>query len=52
MKGENAVASHVVDSALFQDLFGTAEMREVFSDESLVQAWLDAKPRWHEPKRG
>ncbi len=37
------MASHIIDSELFQDLFGTAEMRRVFADESLLQKWLDAE---------
>lgn len=35
------MASHMVDSVFFRSLFGTKEMREVFSDESLIQSWLD-----------
>lgn len=35
--------SHIIDSPLFQDLFGTAEMRRIFSDDSLLQKWLDAE---------
>ena len=35
--------SHAVDSVLFRDLFGTEEMRDVFSDEALVQRWLDVE---------
>lgn len=37
------MASHIIDSPLFQDLFGTAEMRRIFSDENLLQKWLDAE---------
>ena len=37
------MASHVIDSVLFKDLFGSEEMRQVFSDESLVQRWLDVE---------
>ena len=33
--------SHVIDSAIFKDMYGTAEMRWIFSDENLVQCWLD-----------
>jgi adenylosuccinate lyase len=34
---------HATDSSLFKDLFGTEEMRVIFSDESLVQKWLDVE---------
>ena len=37
------MASTVFDSALFRDMFGTAEMREVFSDEALVGRYLEAE---------
>ncbi|MBX7235241.1 MAG: adenylosuccinate lyase [Caldilineales bacterium] len=33
--------SHVIDSLLFQDMYGTAALRQVFSDETMVQCWLD-----------
>ncbi len=36
------MASFVIDSELFRDQYGTPEMRAVFSDEQLVQNWLDA----------
>src|SRR3546814_280451 len=32
--------SSVLDSAIFSDLFGTAAMRQVFSDENLVAQYL------------
>jgi 3-carboxy-cis,cis-muconate cycloisomerase len=35
------VAAHVIDSAFFRDLFGTAAMRAVFDDRMLLQKWLD-----------
>lgn len=35
--------SHMVDSVLFRDLFGSAAMRQVFADEALVQRWLDVE---------
>jgi 3-carboxy-cis,cis-muconate cycloisomerase len=35
--------SHLLDSRIYRDLFGTAEMREIFSDQSLVQGWLDVE---------
>jgi adenylosuccinate lyase len=34
---------HVIDSALYRDQFGTAEMRAVFADEALVRRWLDVE---------
>jgi len=33
----------VIDSPLFGDLWSTAEMRRLWSDESTVQRWLDAE---------
>jgi 3-carboxy-cis,cis-muconate cycloisomerase len=35
--------SHLLDSRIYRDLFGTPEVREIFSDQSLVQAWLDVE---------
>lgn len=35
------MASHVVDSRLFRDLYGTPAMRAVFDDSALLQKWLD-----------
>jgi 3-carboxy-cis,cis-muconate cycloisomerase len=32
--------AHVIDSAIYGDLFGTAEARRIFSDEHLVELWL------------
>ena len=37
------MASTVFDSALFRDMFGTAEMRDIFSDEALVGRYLEAE---------
>lgn len=37
------MSSTVFDSALFRDMFGTAEMREIFSDEGLVGRYLEAE---------
>ncbi len=37
------MGSHVIDSVLFQDQFGTERMREIFSDENMVQKWLDVE---------
>jgi 3-carboxy-cis,cis-muconate cycloisomerase len=35
--------SHLLDSRIYRDMFGTPEMRDIFSDSSLVQAWLDVE---------
>lgn len=37
------MASTVFDSLLFRDMFGTAEMREVFSEAGLVGRYLEAE---------
>ncbi|MFQ8433312.1 adenylosuccinate lyase family protein [Amaricoccus sp. W119] len=37
------MSSTVFDSALFRDMFGTAEMRAIFSDEGLVGRYLEAE---------
>ena len=37
------MASTVFDSALFRDMFGTAEMRDIFSDEALVGRYLEVE---------
>ena len=36
-------ASTVIDSALFRDSFGTAQMRAVFNDHAVVQRYIDAE---------
>ncbi|MFJ3055362.1 3-carboxy-cis,cis-muconate cycloisomerase [Herbaspirillum sp. NPDC087042] len=36
-------ASTVVDSILYRDAFGTAAMRAVFSDQSLIQRYIDVE---------
>ncbi|KAF1018296.1 MAG: 3-carboxy-cis,cis-muconate cycloisomerase [Paracidovorax wautersii] len=36
-------ASTVIDSILFRDAFGTAAMRELFSDRALIQRYIDAE---------
>ncbi|MFC5302849.1 3-carboxy-cis,cis-muconate cycloisomerase [Azospira restricta] len=36
-------ASTVVDSILFRDAFGTAQMRSLFSDRALVQRYIDVE---------
>ena len=33
----------MIDSPLFGDLFSTAEMRRIFSDESTIQRWMDVE---------
>ena len=35
------MAAFVIDSKLFRDQYGTEVMRKVFSDEQLMQNWLD-----------
>jgi 3-carboxy-cis,cis-muconate cycloisomerase len=35
--------SHIIDSRLFRDLYGTADMRAVFTDEAVVARWLEAE---------
>jgi adenylosuccinate lyase len=37
------MASGVVDSILFKDQFSTEKMRTIFSDENMVQKWLDTE---------
>lgn len=37
------MTSHVIDSALFRDQFGTEEIRQIFSDRRLIQCWLDVE---------
>jgi 3-carboxy-cis,cis-muconate cycloisomerase len=37
------MGTHVTDSRLFGDQFGTPRMREIFSDEATVQRWLDVE---------
>src|SRR5690554_2096884 len=37
------MAAYVIDSALFRDQFGTETMRNIFSDETTVQRWLDVE---------
>ena len=35
--------STVLDSDIFKDMFGTAEMRAVFSDDNLLKCCVDAE---------
>jgi 3-carboxy-cis,cis-muconate cycloisomerase len=40
---DKTMASHVIDSLIFKDLYGTDELRAVFSDENLLQCWLNVE---------
>jgi 3-carboxy-cis,cis-muconate cycloisomerase len=40
---EVLLGSTVFDSVLFRDMFGTAEMRDIFTDEALVGRYLEAE---------
>jgi adenylosuccinate lyase len=33
----------MIDSPFFGDLYSTAEMREVWSDHTMIQRWLDVE---------
>ncbi|HEX4298101.1 MAG TPA: adenylosuccinate lyase [Devosia sp.] len=35
------MSSHVIDSRFLRDLYGTEAMRRIWSDEQLLQRWLD-----------
>jgi adenylosuccinate lyase len=35
------MASHMIDSLLYMDSYGTPVMREIFDDRSMIQNWLD-----------
>jgi adenylosuccinate lyase len=35
--------AHIIDSQFFADLFGTDEMRRVFSDDTLLRRWLEVE---------
>jgi len=37
------MSTTVFDSALFRDMFGTAEMRDVFSDKALIQRYIEVE---------
>ena len=37
------MASYVIDSELYKGIYTSEEMNKVFSDESLLQKWLDAE---------
>lgn len=34
---------HMIDSEFFKDFYGSREMRDVFSSDSLLQKWLDSE---------
>ena len=36
-------SSHILDSFFFGDHFTTDQLRAVFTDEALLQSWLDAE---------
>jgi 3-carboxy-cis,cis-muconate cycloisomerase len=40
---KTAPPSHMIDSRVFRDLYGSADMRAVFADEVMVARWLDAE---------
>ncbi|MGI9463998.1 MAG: adenylosuccinate lyase [Aestuariivirgaceae bacterium] len=40
---KNDAPAGMIDSRLFRDQFGTAEMRAVFSDEATLGGWLEAE---------
>lgn len=35
--------SHMIDSKVLGDFFGTKEMKKIYSDENMVQKWLDVE---------
>jgi adenylosuccinate lyase len=35
------MASNMIDSMLFKDVFGTQELRDIFDDKRIIQNWLD-----------
>lgn len=37
------MAAHALDSAFLKDLYGSASMRTVFEDDTLLQKWLDVE---------
>ena len=37
------MSSSILDSIYFKDMFGTAEMRNIFSDENQIQQWLNCE---------
>ena len=49
---EGVLTSTVFDSALFKDMFGTAEMRAIFSDQALWGVISKRKQRLPARRRG
>lgn len=43
MSNFSPMACTVVDSILYRDAFGTATMRNIFSDQALIQRYIDAE---------
>ena len=41
--------STVLDSDIFKDMFGTPEMRAVFSDENLLKCYIEAEVALPQP---
>lgn len=41
--GRDVGPAHLIDSRILGSLFATADMKEVFSDRAMIQAWLDAE---------
>ena len=37
------MASHIIDSSLFADKYGTLEMRGIFNDENQIAKWLEVE---------
>jgi len=37
------MASSIIDSNYYRDMFGTPEMREIFSDDARLQGWIDTE---------
>jgi 3-carboxy-cis,cis-muconate cycloisomerase len=37
------MASSIIDSNYYRDMFGTSEMREIFSDDARLQGWIDTE---------
>ena len=48
--GASVMPSTMIDSAVFRDLFSTAAMRRVFSDETRIQGYLDIETGWRASK--
>lgn len=37
------MASSIIDSNYYKDMFGTSQMRSIFSDDARLQAWIDTE---------